>query len=670
MAKVVEALRVDGLVGRTSIQCFDWGVLTRVHEAEPALERNLLVSPKYLRSTADAPSPWFDGLAVDSDFVRTAAAEGFTAISPIHGSPFRSGVTDPAYTPFATGAMLDDAHRAGLAVIPYVVDDEPTMRHLVRLGVDGLITNLPERLRGVLAAEGLPLPPGVSGRGSNPGPLDGVSLTCTPSRAPPCWPRPPLPSRSRSPPPSPRRRRPVRLRPRPRRPPPGRSSTSPTSSRARRRPSRGASAALVGRSSTGPVARRLRWPTRSTSSRRWARATSCRPSATGRRSPGGSPPTAVPGRREWRAGYGLAVSPLGKVVAFAGRAGKVWTIDQEGDRVFRFNPVPVTGTAHAVTVAGENCKEGEGDPGFGCSIVVNGPRRSFYTSSHGIVDRVPHVRLASTGRGRWLGGITLADRLRLVQRDDAQLEGPVGHLRQPALRHLPGRPPRPRHTGVRRRLRPDGPRRPRHCGRLRGPHVHRDPRRQLGDVLRRGLGGRRARARRDLPGRRVGGRAPRRRRLDGVRRRPAHADRWTPGRRSSCRTADAPPRSRPQGNHRCTMSVRAGRLDPCIDRSRDHSPDVSRSGSSSPPSWSSPGSWPASPPSSPTCRTTRPRPGCRDRPSRPRCSRSSPSPSTPTTSPPSWSTTATAGSPTTTWRRWRPTDRRSPRSTGSPTRAC
>jgi hypothetical protein len=114
----------------------------------------------------------------------------------------------------------------------------------------------------------------------------------------------------------------------------------------------------------------------------------------------------TPGRGEWRTGYGLAVSPQGEVVAFAGRAGRVWTIDQEGDRVFRFNPVPVTGTAHAVSVTGENCKEGEGDPGFGCSIAVNGPHRAFYTSSHGIVDRVPHLRQTTTGRGRWQGGIT------------------------------------------------------------------------------------------------------------------------------------------------------------------------------------------------------------------------------------------------------------------------
>lgn len=157
--KAVDALRIDGLVGRTSIQCFDWGVLHRVRDAEPALARNLLVSPRYLKTTADAPSPWFDGLAVDADFVRTAAAEGFTAISPIHGSPFTSGVADPAYKPFASDALIDEAHAAGLAVIPYVVDDEATMRHLVRIGADGLITNRPDRLREVLAAEGRAVPP-------------------------------------------------------------------------------------------------------------------------------------------------------------------------------------------------------------------------------------------------------------------------------------------------------------------------------------------------------------------------------------------------------------------------------------------------------------------------------------------------------------------------------
>jgi glycerophosphoryl diester phosphodiesterase len=161
--RVVDALRIDDLVPRTSIQCFDWGVLDRVGDAEPGLARNLLVSPQYLRDTEGAPSPWFDGLPVADDFIATAAQQGFTAISPIHGSPFRSGVADPGYTPFTTAVLVEAAHAAGLAVVPYVVDDPPTMRHLVGLGVDGLITNRPDLLREVLASAGREVPPSFPG---------------------------------------------------------------------------------------------------------------------------------------------------------------------------------------------------------------------------------------------------------------------------------------------------------------------------------------------------------------------------------------------------------------------------------------------------------------------------------------------------------------------------
>ena len=162
VARVVDALRIDGLVPRTSIQCFDWGVLDRVGDAEPGLERNVLVAPKYLRAD-EGPSPWLDGVAVDEDVVAAAAAQGFTAISPIHGSPYRSGVDDPAYEPYATADLVETAHAAGLAVIPYVVDDAATMRRLVGLGVDGLITNRPDLLREVLADEGLAVPPAFPG---------------------------------------------------------------------------------------------------------------------------------------------------------------------------------------------------------------------------------------------------------------------------------------------------------------------------------------------------------------------------------------------------------------------------------------------------------------------------------------------------------------------------
>jgi len=164
VAVTLDAIRIDGLVDRTSVQCFDWGVLGLVGKEEQGVRRNLLVSPRHLRPEQDGPSRWFDGLDVAEDFVVTAAEQGFDAISPMHGSPFLSGVDDAAYVPFASGELIDGAHAAGLQVIPYVVDDPPTMAALVRLGVDGLITNYPERLRGVLEAHGLPLPPSFPAR--------------------------------------------------------------------------------------------------------------------------------------------------------------------------------------------------------------------------------------------------------------------------------------------------------------------------------------------------------------------------------------------------------------------------------------------------------------------------------------------------------------------------
>lgn len=161
VAVTVDAIRVDGLVDRVSVQCFDWDVLRLVRGIEPGLQLNVLASDKYLQSGKPGRSPWLGGLDID-DFadglVEAASGEGFDALSPIHGSPFRSGVGDPGYVPFVTADLVGRAHAAGLKVIPYVVDDEATMGVHLGLGVDGLITNRPDRLRAVLELHGLPLP--------------------------------------------------------------------------------------------------------------------------------------------------------------------------------------------------------------------------------------------------------------------------------------------------------------------------------------------------------------------------------------------------------------------------------------------------------------------------------------------------------------------------------
>jgi glycerophosphoryl diester phosphodiesterase len=43
-------------------------------------------------------------------------------------------------------------------VLPWTVNDPPDMERLIDWGVDGIITDYPDRLRDVMAAKGLPLP--------------------------------------------------------------------------------------------------------------------------------------------------------------------------------------------------------------------------------------------------------------------------------------------------------------------------------------------------------------------------------------------------------------------------------------------------------------------------------------------------------------------------------
>jgi glycerophosphoryl diester phosphodiesterase len=159
--RVVDEVRRAGIAGRTTIQSFDWGALTLVRTVAPELPTVALTEPDFLEVGRPGASPWLGGLDIDTfggDVVRAAASQGFSALSPLHGEPQDAIVTAPGYRPFTNRALVDDAHAAGMPVIVWTVDDEPSMSAMLDAGVDGIITDRPDRLRAVLAARGLPLP--------------------------------------------------------------------------------------------------------------------------------------------------------------------------------------------------------------------------------------------------------------------------------------------------------------------------------------------------------------------------------------------------------------------------------------------------------------------------------------------------------------------------------
>ena len=49
-----------------------------------------------------------------------------------------------------SAALVEEAHAAGLAVYVFTVDDRAQMQQLLALGVDGLFTNHPDRMRALV----------------------------------------------------------------------------------------------------------------------------------------------------------------------------------------------------------------------------------------------------------------------------------------------------------------------------------------------------------------------------------------------------------------------------------------------------------------------------------------------------------------------------------------
>lgn len=144
---VVGTIAGAGLEDRCSIQSFDWAVLDLAGVAEPRLGLNVLTNVAYWELDQPGPSHWMGGVDID-DFggsvVEAAAGRGYAALSPSFA------LLSPSF--------VAQAHTAGLDVLPYTVDEVSDMGTVLDLGCDGLITNRPDRARGVLADRGMDLP--------------------------------------------------------------------------------------------------------------------------------------------------------------------------------------------------------------------------------------------------------------------------------------------------------------------------------------------------------------------------------------------------------------------------------------------------------------------------------------------------------------------------------
>jgi glycerophosphoryl diester phosphodiesterase len=156
-AAFAKAVSDAGLTARVSMQSFDWRTVAALKRIAPEIERVCLTVEALnfdtIRRGEPGPSPWLAGLDID-DFAgsvpRLVAAAGCATWSP----HYRNARPDDVAA----------AQALGLKVIPWTVNERADMERLIALGVDGIITDYPDRLRAVMAERNMPLPPRVGTR--------------------------------------------------------------------------------------------------------------------------------------------------------------------------------------------------------------------------------------------------------------------------------------------------------------------------------------------------------------------------------------------------------------------------------------------------------------------------------------------------------------------------
>ena len=137
---VLQVIGEFNVAERVTIQSFDWRTLRLVQQKAPQIRIACLTRAAYnLQPGRRGSSPWLDGLDYDEfdSLVSLVKAFGAQVVSPYYRDINRTDVAE--------------AHRQGISIIPWTVNREHQMRRLIGWGVDGIITDRPHVLRGVLS---------------------------------------------------------------------------------------------------------------------------------------------------------------------------------------------------------------------------------------------------------------------------------------------------------------------------------------------------------------------------------------------------------------------------------------------------------------------------------------------------------------------------------------
>ena len=147
---LIALIRAEQLEARVTIQSFDWRTLRVVQQEAPQITTVYLTAQQSWLDNiraGNSSSPWTADRHISQfggSLPRLVNGAGGTIWSPYFGDVTRDAVRE--------------AQQLGLKIIVWTVNESRDIERMIDFGVDGIISDYPDRLRRVAAARGLPLP--------------------------------------------------------------------------------------------------------------------------------------------------------------------------------------------------------------------------------------------------------------------------------------------------------------------------------------------------------------------------------------------------------------------------------------------------------------------------------------------------------------------------------
>ncbi len=142
---LLNVVREAGMQKHVTIQSFDWRTLQIVQGFEPGIP-TVYLSIQTANTDNIRDGVWTAGfkIAEHGSVPKMVKAAGGAVWSPNGGA--------------VTEALVKEAQGIGLKVVPWTINTPADMERLLGWGVDGIITDYPDRLRDVMQKRGMPLP--------------------------------------------------------------------------------------------------------------------------------------------------------------------------------------------------------------------------------------------------------------------------------------------------------------------------------------------------------------------------------------------------------------------------------------------------------------------------------------------------------------------------------